>query len=122
MTELSVSVQSPADGAVIVVTLAGEADITTSRALAEALGSEADKKPPLLIIDVSSLEFIDSAALHVIVQVHRRLHSDGCRLGLVDPARRWPGASAAPPRGIGRPTDSSGSSRSTCSDRTCSRR
>lgn len=68
------------------VRLAGEADVTT-QALAEVLGAEAAKKPSLLLVDVSELTFIDSAALHQIVQAHRKLRADGCRLELVGPSR-----------------------------------
>lgn len=87
VTELSVSVsvEDREGGSRTVVRLAGEADVTT-RALAEVLGAEAAKKPRLLLVDVSGLTFIDSAALHQIVQAHRKLRADGCRLELVGPS------------------------------------
>jgi anti-sigma B factor antagonist len=87
VTELSVSVsvEDREGGSRTVVRLAGEADVTTW-ALAEVLGAEAAKKPRLLLVDVSGLTFIDSAALHQIVQVHRKLRADGCRLELVGPS------------------------------------
>ena len=84
MTELSVSVENGADGTVI-VRLSGEADITTARALAETLSSPAAGNPALLVVDVSGLTFIDSAALQVLVRTHRGLHSGGRRLALVSP-------------------------------------
>lgn len=88
MTELSVSVSAEgADGSCIVLRLAGEADLTT-RALAEVLTAEAAKKPRLLLVDVSGLTFIDSAALHEIVRAHRQLRADGCLLALVSPSPR----------------------------------
>jgi anti-sigma B factor antagonist len=87
VTELSVSVsvEDREGGSRTVVRLAGEADVTTW-ALAEVLGAEAAKKPRLLLVDVSGLTFIDSAALHQIVQAHRKLRADGCRLELVGPS------------------------------------
>ena len=87
VTELSVSVsvEDREGGSRTVVGLAGEADVTTL-ALAEVLGAEAAKKPRLLLVDVSGLTFIDSAALHQIVQVHRKLRADGSRLELVGPS------------------------------------
>lgn len=57
----------------------------TTRALAEVLGAEAAKKPRLLLVDISGLVFIDSAALHEIVRVHRELKADGSLLALVGP-------------------------------------
>ena len=65
--------------------LVGEADLTT-RALAEVLTAEAAKKPRLLLVDMSGLTFIDSAALHEIVRAHRKLRADGCLLALVSPS------------------------------------
>jgi anti-sigma B factor antagonist len=88
VTELSVSVsvEDREGGLRTVVRLAGEADVTTP-ALAEVLDAEAAKKPRLLLVEVSGLTFIDSAALHQIVQAHRKLRADGCRLELVGPSR-----------------------------------
>jgi anti-sigma B factor antagonist len=88
VTELSVSVsvEDREGGSRTVVRLAGEADVTT-RALAEVLGAEAAKKPRLLLVDLSRLAFIDSAALHQIVQAHRKLRADGCRLELIGPSQ-----------------------------------
>ena len=97
VTELSVSVsvEDREGGSRTVVRLAGEADVTT-RALAEVLGAEAAKKPRLLLVDLSGLAFIDSAALHQIVQAHRKFRADVARLNSSAPARRWPGFSSCP--------------------------
>jgi anti-sigma B factor antagonist len=87
VTELSVSVSSEHgnDGSRVVVRLAGEADVTT-RELGDVLRAEAAKRPRLLLVDLSALTFIDSAALHEIVRVHRRLRADGGRVALVSPS------------------------------------
>jgi anti-sigma B factor antagonist len=86
VTELSVSVsrEDREGGSRTVVRLVGEADVST-RALAEVLSAEAAKKPRLLLVDVSELAFIDSAALHEIVRAHRELRASGCLLALVGP-------------------------------------
>ena len=78
---MSVSVE---DDSRTVVRLVGEADLTT-RALTEVLDAEAAKRPRVLLVDVSGLTFIDSAALHEIVRAHRKLRADGCQLTLVSP-------------------------------------
>ena len=44
------------------VELAGEADVTNSDALREALEAEVAKQPGTLIIDLSGLRFMDSSA------------------------------------------------------------
>lgn len=88
VTELSVSVRAEGEGGSrTVVRLVGEADVTT-RALGDVLGAEAAKKPRLLLVDVSGLAFIDSAALHEIVRAYRKLLAHGCRLALVGPNLR----------------------------------
>jgi anti-anti-sigma factor len=86
VTELSVSVavEDGEGGPRTVVRLVGEADVTTA-VLGDVLGAEAAKKPRLLLVDMSGLTFIDSAALHVIVQAYRRLRADGCLLALISP-------------------------------------
>jgi anti-anti-sigma factor len=60
--------------------LVGEAGVTTP-----VLGAEAAKKPRLLLVDVSGLTFMDSAALHEIVRAYRRLRADGCLLRVISP-------------------------------------
>jgi anti-anti-sigma factor len=69
----------------MLVKLTGEADVTTP-ALREVLDAEVSRKPRLLLIDMSCLEFIDASALSVILQAYRVLGEDGCVLGLVDPS------------------------------------
>ena len=73
VTELSVSVsvENCEGGSRTVVRLVGDADVTTP-ALAEILAAETAKKPHLVLVDISGLTFIDSAALHEIVQAHRK--------------------------------------------------
>jgi anti-sigma B factor antagonist len=87
VTELSVSV-STADGlggSRTVVRLIGEADVT-AQLLGEVLSAEAAKKPRFLLVDMSGLTFIDSAALHEIVRVDRWLRADGGLLALISPS------------------------------------
>src|ERR1700749_3346399 len=88
VTELSVSVsvENCEDGSRTVVRLVGEADVTTP-ALAEILAAETAKKPRLLLVDISGLTFIDSAALNEIVQAHRKLRADGSGLALIGPTQ-----------------------------------
>jgi anti-sigma B factor antagonist len=87
VTELSVSVSTEdgAGGSRTVMRLVGEADVTT-RVLTEVLNAEAAKRPRLLLVDVSGLAFIDSAALREIVRAHRRIRADGGVLALISPS------------------------------------
>lgn len=67
------------------VRLVGEADVTTP-ALGDILRAETAKKPRLLLVDAAGLTFIDSAALHAVVQAHLRLRADGGVLAVVSPS------------------------------------
>ena len=67
------------------VLLDGEADVTNSDALREALDAEVAKQPSLLIIDLSELRFMDSSALHVILRANRSMDRQGGVLALACP-------------------------------------
>ena len=67
------------------VELAGEADVTGSETLHALLAAETRKKPGLLVIDMSALRFMDSAALQAILRAHLVLGKNGGRLALVSP-------------------------------------
>ena len=89
VTELSVStsVHDGESGPCTVIGLAGEADVST-RAMAEVFDAEVAKRPRLLVVDLSALSFIDSAALSVLMRTHRALARDGGTLALVNPSPR----------------------------------
>jgi anti-sigma B factor antagonist len=82
---LSVTVQEFGDGSCTVVHVAGEADLTTT-SLSDVLTAEAAKKPDLLLVDLSALQFIDSTALRMIITAHLRVQRNGGTLALVHPA------------------------------------
>lgn len=71
--------------AYILVELAGEADVTGSETLRALLETQTRTKPGLLVIDMSGLRFMDSAALQAILRAHKALGKDGGRLALVSP-------------------------------------
>jgi anti-sigma B factor antagonist len=68
-----------------VVTLAGEADVTNSDALRAVLEAEVARQPRTLIIDLGSLRFMDSSALHVILRANRMMDRQGGVLALAAP-------------------------------------
>jgi anti-sigma B factor antagonist len=67
------------------VELAGEADITGSETLNTVLEEQTRKEPGLLIIEMSGLRYLDSAALQAIVRAKLALARHGGRLALVSP-------------------------------------
>lgn len=70
-----------------VVELSGEADVTVSGRLRDVLDAEVSREPGRLIIDLSALRFMDSAALHVILAASKALAARGGAVALVDPQR-----------------------------------
>jgi anti-anti-sigma factor len=74
--------QSPA-----VTIITGELDLQASRTLGQRLSEEvgAGVAAPDIILDLSSVSFIDSSALGVIVQAGQRLGRQGRGLAVVAP-------------------------------------
>jgi anti-sigma B factor antagonist len=67
------------DGALV---LQGEIDSYTAPDLAERLSAQ----PPIEVLDVSGVTFIDSSGLRVIVEAHQARSSAGSRLVLRSPS------------------------------------
>jgi anti-anti-sigma factor len=67
------------DGVCSVIRLAGEADMTTT-ALRDALAAAVAEKPYMILVDLSALTFIDSAATQMIIDAYRVLFPEGGRL------------------------------------------
>lgn len=67
------------------VALAGESDTNTGQQLRDILTAEAAKGTRYLIIDLSRLDFMDSTAVHVLLDVRVMLGNHGGALALVTP-------------------------------------
>src|SRR5256885_4497130 len=59
--------------------LTGELDLYTAPAFDDALVEAEGESWPLLVIDLSSLEFLDSAGLRLVVRSHARAEQSGRR-------------------------------------------
>lgn len=81
---ISVTVLPVGDGACSVVSLSGEADLTTTE-LRDALAAELMGGPRLVLIDMSGLTFIDSGATQMIIAAHRVARHAGGMLALIRP-------------------------------------
>lgn len=68
-------------GGVAWVEVEGDLDIATSPALAAALTSPGD--PPLVIVDLRAVTFMDSSGVHVIVDSAAAVQARGSRLVVV---------------------------------------
>jgi anti-sigma B factor antagonist len=68
-----------------IVEITGEADVTNRDELHTVLDSEVTLQPAMLILELSGLRFMDSSALHVILQANRTLDRQGGVMALVAP-------------------------------------
>jgi anti-sigma B factor antagonist len=82
---LEISVAAGASGPV--VTLSGEADVTTVAELSEALTAQLASGAWHLTVDLSGLRFADSAVIRELVMADRKLKDRGGGLGLANPQR-----------------------------------
>jgi anti-sigma B factor antagonist len=73
---------------VLIVGIRGELDIVTSRELDESL-AHARKTVSQIVLDLSAVDFMDSAALAVIVRHWRDIEAAGGSLSLAGPRYRY---------------------------------
>ena len=67
------------------VVLSGEADMTTSTQLEDALNAQLAAATRILLVEVSGLRFADSAAIGAVAKAARALKARGGRLELLSP-------------------------------------
>jgi anti-anti-sigma factor len=65
------------------VSVAGELDIGTAPRIEEALAAVERKGPPLIVLDLRGLEFMDSTGLRTILDADSRAREAGRRLAVV---------------------------------------
>lgn len=82
---LTVPARESAGQPYTLVTITGEADVTNREDLRTVLDGEVTQEPHMLILDLSGLRFMDSSALHVILQANRALDRQGGMMSLVGP-------------------------------------
>jgi anti-anti-sigma factor len=70
-----------------VITLSGEADITTAAGLSELITGQLAEAARQLTIDVAGVDFADTAAIRVLLVAARRLRQRGGGLVLLRPQR-----------------------------------
>jgi anti-sigma B factor antagonist len=71
------------DKASVSVALAGELDISETPAVQQALMAIEERRPPLLVMDLRGLTFLDSSGLRLILEADLRARRTGRRLTLV---------------------------------------
>jgi len=81
VTQFELEQQDIDDPHVVGLALAGELDLTNARELGESLESIVSSSSSSLVLDLTRVAFIDSAALHVLFRAARALGKS--RFGLV---------------------------------------
>jgi anti-sigma B factor antagonist len=87
----NLQIQAGTDGSVASVALTGELDISEAPAVEEKLREMEVHRPPVLVLDLRGLTFLDSSGLRLILEADLRAREDGRRLTLVrgpDPVHR----------------------------------
>ena len=67
------------------LTISGELDLAAASSLEEELDRALASGAGVIVVDLKSLEFIDSTGLSVLVRAHQRAQESGLELGLVNP-------------------------------------
>lgn len=68
--QFGVTVDVEHHGTAVVLRVAGELDLLTTPKLAEACTQELRKRPPVLVIDLTSVTFLASVGMSAIVAAH----------------------------------------------------
>jgi anti-sigma B factor antagonist len=76
-------VTSAQSGEKLVVTVAGELDVSTAPVLQRELDRVADQSPHLIRLDLSALRFMDSTGLQLVLSTASRASEEGRQLELV---------------------------------------
>ncbi len=73
------------DGAIVRVQLKGEVDLSNARALRMRIGRLTSNQATAVILDLSQVEYLDSAGIHLIHRLRTDLRARGQKLALVVP-------------------------------------
>ncbi len=72
----------------VIVEVGGDLDIATAGDLQEHVQSAVAEHGPWLILDLTSLDFMDSSGLNVIINIYRSVKEQGGSLALAAPNER----------------------------------
>ena len=75
-------------GGAVVVRLAGDLDLYNAEQVRAAIAGALDTSPTRLVVDLSEVEFLDSTALGVLIDAHRRAEGGLHVASPQDPIRR----------------------------------
>ena len=65
------------DGDIVIASVRGEIDLSNAGELGEAIGRRLTNEALALVLDLTAVEYLDSAGIHVIYDLHQRLRDRG---------------------------------------------
>jgi anti-sigma B factor antagonist len=65
------------DGDVVVASVRGEIDMSNAGEIGEAIGRQLSNEAHALVFDLTACEYLDSAAIHLIYELHTQLRNRG---------------------------------------------
>ena len=77
MTVPLAEVAFSADGEVVIASIRGEIDMSNAGELGDAIARRLTNEALALIIDLTACEYLDSAGIHLIYELHDRLRNRG---------------------------------------------
>lgn len=80
---MSVEIDTTEESGATIVSLTGELDLPGADRVSRELARLEKENPPVLILDLGDLGFLDSSGLHLIVSANARAKQDGRRLAVV---------------------------------------
>jgi anti-sigma B factor antagonist len=84
---VQITVSAEGHNGAVVVAVAGEVDLLTAPELEQALLTTLDKRPPVLVIDLTEVGFLASAGLGVLVKVYSAVDQQRTKLRVVASSR-----------------------------------
>ena len=80
------------DGDIVVASVVGEIDMSNAAELGDALAMRLTNESRGLVLDLTACDYVDSAGIHVLYELHERLRTRGLGLRIV----AGPDAAVAP--------------------------
>lgn len=76
-------VQLRVEGAVVIAAVTGELDISNVNGIEQAILVATSNQAELVLMDLSEVDYLDSAGIHVVYRLRERLQSRGQALRLI---------------------------------------
>ena len=80
----TLSLETREEGQQVRIALDGELDLSSALTFDEEIRRAEERNPRTIVIDLSSLKFLDSTGLRLIMSAHARAKTRGHRLAIVE--------------------------------------